>query len=154
MKLNELGQRTYTLYGAANMKVFCGRKEIEEKFFREDGATKLMEMLQIDIPHIFDPGHKQGTAFIKALNTTKEVDLFLKESVQAIINKHFSSYQVLCYLWLVIIIPYLFQLGVFITWTQVTLNKKTADEDNTDLGLEYALTASCIWFLLIELFKI
>jgi len=77
MTLNDLGQRIYTVYGAATMKVFSGREEIEEKFFKKEGATKLMEMLQIDIPHIFVPGDEQGTDFIKALNKTKEVNLFL-----------------------------------------------------------------------------
>jgi len=47
-----------------------------------------MDMSQIDIPHIFIDS-KQGIAFIKALNETREVDLFLKYSVQAIINNHF-----------------------------------------------------------------
>jgi len=78
MSYTDNGQRKYTKYGAAVMKVFSGRDEIEDKFFQKKGVTMLMDMLQLDIPYIFIPGHQQGTEFMKALNKTNEVDLFLQ----------------------------------------------------------------------------
>jgi len=61
MSYNDSGQRKYKKYGAAVMKVFSGREEIEDKFFQKKGVTMLMDMLQLDIPHIFIPGDLQGT---------------------------------------------------------------------------------------------
>jgi len=34
MTLNDLGQRKYIDYGSASMKVFSGKEEIEDKFFK------------------------------------------------------------------------------------------------------------------------
>jgi len=34
ISLNDLDQRKYTAYGSASMKLFCGKEEIEERFFK------------------------------------------------------------------------------------------------------------------------
>jgi len=66
-----------------------------------------MEMFYLDIPYIHIGSNIKGVRFIKALNSTNEVEMFLLPSVQAIINYHWSSTTVLFYMWACLIIPYL-----------------------------------------------
>jgi hypothetical protein len=150
LALNEAGQRKYSSYGVGTMKVFSGKEEIQAKFFKNTGPTKLMEMFQLDIPHIHLHSNIQGVRFIDALNNTKEVDLFLLKSIQAIINYHWNSGLVRSYLWGCLIIPYFIQLSLFIVWSNVTLKWEVESAAEADDELENALAAMCFWFLAIE----